>query len=206
MTTAADALVLLFNALAPDEQDEAFERLSDVRLRRLAGSESDSERFVSSLRRVAEYVGHPPSVDEYKQASKELVAASESIQTFSRLYAHYGTWPRAKEALSLSATTTALRIEARFRYRRIGKVWRFTEAAMRDALLAWPSTIGRCVNPHCIAGGQAVKTHFGRVVAGARFALDRFVLVAARRAAPARMATLVGWVQGSAGVLPSIPS
>lgn len=36
-------------------------------------------------------------------------------------------WRRAKEALSLSETTSARKIEARFRYRRVGKVWRSTE-------------------------------------------------------------------------------
>jgi hypothetical protein len=33
MTTAAAALLLLFNALSPNEEDETFERISDVRLR-----------------------------------------------------------------------------------------------------------------------------------------------------------------------------
>ena len=112
--------------------------MSDVRLRRQAGSESDTERFIRSLRRVAEYVGHEPTSGEYKQASLELIETGEHVETFARMYSRFGSWPRAEEGLALSETTTARRIEARFRYRRVGKVWRFTEDTLRE-------TMARCV-------------------------------------------------------------
>jgi hypothetical protein len=57
------------------------------------------------------------------QASpRDLIAAGGDIETYDRLKKHYGSWPRAQEALALSEVTIAQRIEARFRYRRMGKV------------------------------------------------------------------------------------
>lgn len=60
VTTGADAVVVVFAALSDDEQEEAFARLSELRLRRQAGDDSSMERHIRSLRRVAEYVGHAP--------------------------------------------------------------------------------------------------------------------------------------------------
>lgn len=56
---------------------------------------------------------------------------------------HFGSWRRAKEALALSEVTTARRIEARFRYRRVGKVWRFTEDTLRETLASCVEHYGR---------------------------------------------------------------
>jgi hypothetical protein len=137
-TSATDIVIAAYNTLNEDERDEVFERIRERRVIDAAGTESDAARFVRSLRRVAEYVGHPDqtdlSVGVYKQASAELIAEGEDIETFGRLYGHYGSWPRAREALELSETTTVRRIEARFRYRQVGKVWRYSEPMMRDAL------------------------------------------------------------------------
>ena len=74
---------------------------------------SDTERVLRSLRAVAVHVGHEPSVDEYKQAREELRAAGEEVEGITRVIRHFGSWRRAKEALALSETTTAKRIEAR---------------------------------------------------------------------------------------------
>ncbi len=101
-------------------------------------------RCVRSLRRVAEHVGHAPAVDEYKQASTELRAAGEDVETFARLYKHFEhNWSRVREALELADTTTARRIDARFRDRKVGKVWRFTEDQLRDAVTAASTNYGR---------------------------------------------------------------
>lgn len=144
-TNATDIVLAAYNALSEEERDEAFERIRERRVLAAAGEEPDAARFVRSLRRVAEYVGHPDetdlSVGVYKQASAELIAAGEDIETFGRIYGHYGSWPRAREALELSETNTVRRIEARFRYRKVGKVWRYSEPMMRDALV-------RCI-AHC---------------------------------------------------------
>ncbi len=137
-TTAADALVIVFAALDAEEQAEALERMTEVRARREAGEESDTARFIRSLRLVADHVGHQPSVDDYKHARAELVASGHEVESFTRLLRHFGAWRRAKEALALSETTSARRIEARFRHRRVGKVWRFTDDTLGE-------TLARCV-------------------------------------------------------------
>ncbi len=95
------------------------------------------------MRAVAAYVGHLPSVDEYKQAVEELCAGGEHIESFTRVSRHFGSWRRAKEALDLSETTTARRIEARFRFRRMGKVWRYSEDVMRETLVRCAEHYGR---------------------------------------------------------------
>jgi hypothetical protein len=47
---------------------------------------------------------------------------------------HFGTWRRASEALELSEVTTSRRIQARFDYRRVGKIWKYTGETLRDTL------------------------------------------------------------------------
>jgi hypothetical protein len=134
-TTATDALVIVFTALAAEEQDDVFERLHQARLRRDASEESLMGRCIRSMQRVAEHVGHVPSVDEYKSGSQDLRAADEDVETFSRLYKHFGSWARATEALALSDAATPRRIEARFSSRKVGKVWRYTPETLREVLL-----------------------------------------------------------------------
>lgn len=141
--TAADALVIIFAALDPDEQRESLQRLTEMQARREAGEESATARFIRSLRLVADYVGHEPSVGEYKQAWDELTAAGHEVESFARLLRHFGSWRRAKEALALSETTTVRRIEARFRFRRVGKVWRFTEDTLRETMVRCVEYYGR---------------------------------------------------------------
>jgi hypothetical protein len=71
-TSAADALVIVFNALPADEQDDVFERIHHLRERRDAGEESETARFIRSMRRVAEELGEVPSIGDYKAVSQEL--------------------------------------------------------------------------------------------------------------------------------------
>lgn len=143
MTSGPDALVALFNVLAVEEQEDAFERIVEMRLRRIAGDESEAVRFLRSLRRVKEVLGEFPSVGDYKRVSAELIAAGEDIETYSRLYAYYGSWPRTREALTLSDTSTPRRIEARFRSRRMGKVWKYPPETLRDTLHECAQFYGR---------------------------------------------------------------
>jgi hypothetical protein len=138
-TTATDVLVIVFNAMSPDEQDEALGRLTDVRAHRDSAGESHMAYCIRSLRRVAEHVGRVPSSDDYRLAQPELTAAGEDIETFSRLYRAFDSnWRRVREALELSESNTVRKIEARFRSRRVGKVWRFTDEMLRE-------TMARCV-------------------------------------------------------------
>ena len=133
--SAGDAIAIIFAALSREEQEEVFERLVEARARRDAVGESQMARCLRSLQLVAEHVGHVPSVDEYKQASSELIAEGHDVETFARLYRHFDkSWRRVREALALSETTTARRIEARFRYRKVGKVWRFTDDTLGESL------------------------------------------------------------------------
>jgi hypothetical protein len=150
-TTAVDALAVMFASLDAEEQREVLERFSEVRARQQAGEESDIERYIRSLCTVADYVGHAPSVGEYKQAREELIAVGEDIETYDRLKKHYGSWLRTQEALSLSEVTTARRIEARIRYRRMGKVWALQRGrARRD-----PQALRRALRP--AAAGRRVR-------------------------------------------------
>jgi hypothetical protein len=58
-TRAADAVLILFNALSESEQEEVAQRINELRLRRLAGDEREPARYLRSLRRVAEHLGQP---------------------------------------------------------------------------------------------------------------------------------------------------
>ena len=149
--TAVDAIVVLFANLGPRAQDEALERLNDARASREARDDSEMARYIRSLQTVAGHLGHSPTVGEYKDVSAQLLADGDDVETFSRLYRFFGqSWPRAVEALTLADVTTPLRIQARFRYRRVGKVWRFSDDALREAV------------------AQAVE-HYGRVPLVAEF-------------------------------------
>lgn len=156
-TSAVDALLIVFEALPEDEREEAFERVSERRLEHLAGEESDTARLLRSLRRVAEEVGHTPTVTEYRDLERRLRGTDEAIEETNQVIRHFGSWRRAREALDLSATTTARKIEARFRARRLGKVWRYTEDTLRETLVR----CGRALRTAAAGGGV-------RVVARAR--------------------------------------
>jgi hypothetical protein len=134
-TSAVDLLAVAFAALRPEEQEAAFSRLAEMRLRRLAGEESDTARMIRSLQCVADEVGRAPSVDDYRRVAPLLRAAGEDVEPLSRLQRHFGgSYRRAVEALALSEVTTARRIQARFDSRRVGKVWKYTEGTLRDTL------------------------------------------------------------------------
>ncbi len=133
--TGADALLVLYEALAPEEQDVAYERIHESRLRRQGDAETELAMHVRSLRRISEAIGREPSIDDYRRVSQRLREEGEEVQAFGRLYRFFGhSWPRAREALRLSGETSVSRVEARLRSRRLGKIARYTEDALRDAL------------------------------------------------------------------------
>lgn len=143
-TTGPDVLLVAYCALTDDERDEAFERLCQLRVADAAEGDSDMERFLSSLTVVAEEVGRVPTVTDYKEAQARLAAAGRAVEPFTRVYAFFGgSWPRAREALELSDGTTPRRIEARFRSRQLGKVWRYTDDTLREVLLRAAEHWGR---------------------------------------------------------------
>jgi hypothetical protein len=147
MTSAVDALLVLYASLPPDEQDEAFTQLRERRLETQGTAEREMEPYLQSLRRVTEAVGHVPGVAEYKEISAVLISEGEDIEPFSRLYRFFDkSWDRAKEALKLSGDTSTKAIEARFAHRRIGKPVRYSENALREALAKCVEHFGRVPN------------------------------------------------------------
>ncbi len=142
-TTGPDLLLVAFQALSETEQEEAFARITEARLVRQAGDEGMTARCIRSIDLVAELVGRAPSADEYREARETLLIEGAEVESLSRLIRHFGSWHRAKEALALSETTTARRIEARFRSRRVGKVWRYSEQALEEALRRCVADIGQ---------------------------------------------------------------
>jgi hypothetical protein len=144
LTSGVHALLILHAALTPEEQEEAFLKLRQQRIEAQGDAEREMDRHVRSLRRVAEAIGHPPSVTEYQEASQALIAEGEDVESFSRLYRYFGkSWARAQEALELSGETTTCAIEARFAHRRLGKSVKYSEDALREALAKAVEHFGR---------------------------------------------------------------
>jgi hypothetical protein len=133
-TTATDLLLVAFTALAPEEQEEAFARIGEARLTRLAGEDDETAQFLRSLQRVQEHAGCELTPDVYRSARTELRAAGEEIVGLSAVIRYFGSWRQAKEALELSAINTPRKIEARFRSRLVGKVHRYREETLRETL------------------------------------------------------------------------
>jgi len=133
-----DALLVLYEALPADEREDAFARLSERRLKELAGEESQTGQMIRSLQRVAEQVGHTPTVTEHREVERRLRGTEEAVIETSQVIKHFGSWRRVREALDLAETTSARKIDARFRDRRLGKVWSYTEKTLRE-------TLERCV-------------------------------------------------------------
>jgi len=143
-SSGADALLVLYEALPPEEQDAAYERIFESRLRQQRVADTELAKHVRSLRRVAEVLGREPGVDDYKAISRVLISEGEDIQPFRRLYRFFDwSWPRAREALQLSGATTTKAIEARFRHRRLAKVVSYSEDALRDTLARAVEHYGR---------------------------------------------------------------
>jgi hypothetical protein len=134
-TPAPDVVIAAYQALGEEEREVAFERIRQLRVADAAAGETDMARHLRSLARVAEEVGRVPTVTEYRVVAPRLAAAGEAVTTFTAVYDFFGSWPRAREALELAGAQTPQLIEARFRFREMGKVWRYTDDTLRDALM-----------------------------------------------------------------------
>lgn len=147
MVSAVEALLVVYSALSPEEQEDAFAQLRQRRINEQGEAEREMDQHLRSLRRVAEAVGRTPGVAEYKEVSQVLISEGEDIQPFSRLYRYFGkSWAHAQEALELSGETTTKAIEARFAHRRLGKPVRYSEDALREALAQAVEHFGRPPN------------------------------------------------------------
>lgn len=133
-TSAVALLVVGFNALNVEQQEQAFQEINEFRLQRIAGEEGETARHLRSLKRVSDYVGEELSPDKYRAAWRALTGEGEELVEFNQLRRYFGSWRQAKEALALTETTTPFKIEARFRARMVGKVGRYREETLRATL------------------------------------------------------------------------
>jgi hypothetical protein len=133
-STGVEIVAVGFAALDADEQEEAYARVTDIRVTRLAGEESETAQLIASLRRVADVAGEELTPDLYRQVRRELLAHGEEAAELNALIRHFGSWRAAKEALGLAEVTTPAKIEARFRARLVGKVHRYREETLRATL------------------------------------------------------------------------
>jgi hypothetical protein len=143
LTTGADVVIAAFAALQVSEQEEAFTRISDLRLTRLAAEEDATAYYLRSLRRVADIAGPDLSPDRYRSEWRALVAAGEDVAEFNAVSRHFGSWREAKEAVALAEVTTAAKIEARFRSRLLGRQRTFKQEELEAALRLCVADLGR---------------------------------------------------------------
>jgi hypothetical protein len=141
-TSGTDVVLAGFTALDTEEQDEAFAQISEVRMRRLAGEDSETGRVLRSLCRVRDHLGEAPNSTTYREAWAELRKAGEAVESLPVVIRHFGSWRRAAEALMLSSHTSARKIDARFSRRRLGKVWRYTAKTLEETLRRCVEAIG----------------------------------------------------------------
>lgn len=142
-TPASQILVLAFNALSAEQQEEVFRDIHELRLQHQAGEAGETAHFVRSLKRISEHVGEELSPDKYTRAYRELTEKGEELAEFNQLRRYFGSWRRAKEALALSETSTPFKIEARFRARMVGKPGRYREETLRETLEQCVQALGR---------------------------------------------------------------
>ncbi len=144
-TSSVDLVLVAYNALESREQEMLFDRLSQLRLEKIAGGDGETARHIASLRKIAAQVGRTDlSVDAYRDAYRKLTAAGDQdVIELNKLIRFFGRWSKAKEALDLSTTNTPLKIEARFRARIAGRPRQFREEELRQALRDCAREIGR---------------------------------------------------------------
>jgi hypothetical protein len=138
-----DVVVASWRVLSASEREVAFETIARLREELIAGDETEGERMVTSLRRAVEFVGREPSVDDYKDAVAQLGEQGVELEPLHRVVRHFGSWRLAKEALALTEVTTVRRIEARFRSRKLGKVWRYTDQTLEETFRRCHAELGR---------------------------------------------------------------
>ena len=134
---------MLFQNLTAEEQEEAFLKIKELRLRRLAGTDAEIARFINGLALVQQQVDGEMTVDDYRHWYPKLQKQGHDVPPLSQQTKYFGSWSRAKEALLLSeGDVTAKKIEARFRARRVGKVHRYRDETLRETMLQCAEFLG----------------------------------------------------------------
>jgi hypothetical protein len=123
-------LAICFNALPAEEQEEAFDRLAELRLERLAKSRDERDIMVASLARAAEFYGPALTIADYKLARSEFGDRGVELAPVSQIIDFYRSWRAARDALGLYYEKSPRAIEARFKKRRLEKIWRYSEEAL----------------------------------------------------------------------------
>jgi hypothetical protein len=134
-TSGPDLLLVAYAALAETEQDQVFERITRLRLERLAEDENETGRMLSSLRRVSQHLGQPPTTTSYREAWAELRGLGHEVENLNSVIRHFGSWRVAREALELADSNSPRRIDDRLRRRRrLDKVWRYTAETLAEVM------------------------------------------------------------------------
>lgn len=137
-TSAPDLLLAAYNALTSDEQEQAFQRLTEARLDRLADQETELGRHLRSLQRVARYLeerGEQLTTTAYRRAWRELKAAGEAdLINLSAICRFFGSFAEARRALDLSAAQPIAQIQRQMSNRRLGRVHQYSRASLRKWL------------------------------------------------------------------------
>jgi hypothetical protein len=141
-TRAADVVIVAYSALSDEEREEAFTKINDARLSALAGSDDEIAIFIRSLQRVADVVDDELTPTNYRVARRTLLADGEEIAEFNAVVRFFGSWLQAKEALALADVNTPRKIQARFRSRLVGKVHRYREDSLREAVTRCAADLG----------------------------------------------------------------
>ena len=142
-TSGADVVVAGFAALPRPEQEEAYARLSELRLRQLAAEEDETAVLIAALRRVADVTGGRLTPERYAAARDELRRNGVDVPHMAKLVRHFGGWAAAKEALALTEVTPVKKIEARFRARVEGGRPHFSASELEAALRRCADELGR---------------------------------------------------------------
>ncbi|WP_445151163.1 hypothetical protein [Baekduia sp. Peel2402] len=142
-----DAFLAHWRALDPDDRARAFQRLADAVAAEQADQDGHAGRLLRSVDAVASHLGRVPTSPEYNAAARELRADGVDVVPIGQLIRHFDTWAGALEAYAMwrdpAKLTTPRLIEARFKKRRLGKVWRYTPEALADAMAECVKAIGR---------------------------------------------------------------
>jgi hypothetical protein len=142
-TSGAELVAVAFGSLAALEQGEAYARIVDVRLTRLSLEENERAVYIAALRQVAEATAGDLSPDSYRATQRHLATYGTELPDFNRICRYFGSWRLAKEAVGLAETTTAEKIEARFRSRLVGRQRTFTLEETETALRRCVADLGR---------------------------------------------------------------
>jgi Homing endonuclease associated repeat len=142
-TSAVDLFVHLFGVLEAEEQEQAYVRISDLRLVQLAELGGETAVFVAAMRRFADLADGELTAERYRAVQRQEAREGRELPSLSAVIRFFGSFALAKEAVRLSDVSSARKIEARFRARVTGRGPHFSADEVRAALAACVAELGR---------------------------------------------------------------